>query len=433
MLRPFRRLSLLVLSAVAMVSAASDPAYASAWDLYGFGARGAALAGAVTADARGGTATYYNPAALLIDATPTLHLGADMVLPALHVEFDRPPGPEALAPNDVGTDFGLHVGLSMPLPGWFERRVALGLGVHHPLDGGTRIEAFDPQRPQFFLYQSLPDKLLLAPALAVAISDWLLVGVGLQVLAFIEGSADTAVSLGGRRFTKTGLRVDILANNAPTAGVVVRPGGPDGALRLGLTYRHGLDFRYQLPLALDIEEVGTLRMEIEGVALYTPAQADAGVAWQISPDLLLLGAVTWAGWSHSPDPAAEVIVDLQGEHVDRQTLAHATSVPVDLGARDILIPRLGAEWQANERWILRAGLAVRPTPLPTPTGRTNYIDAPTVTTAFGATWSDWLDLAAHTSWMLPRRVDKRSEADPVGAYTAGGPVLRLTAGIRRSL
>lgn len=419
---------------LALVGFALAPgaARASAWDLYGFGARGAALAGAMTAGAAGGTATYYNPAALLADRTSQLQLGADLALPALHIDFDRSPGEGALTPNPVRTDYGLHVGLSVPLPGWFQRRLALGLGVHHPANGGTRIEAFDPTRPQFFLHQSLPDKVLLAPAVAVEVADWLLIGAGLQVLAFIEGSADTVVSLGGRRFTKTGLRVDILANKAPTAGILLRPDGASGDLRVGLAYRHGLDFRYQLPLVLEIVEVGTLSLTIDGVALYTPPQADAGVAWQVTPDLLLLAAVTWAGWSHSPDPAAEVVVDLQGEHIGRQELAHAESVPVDLGAQDILIPRVGAEWRVDENWTIRSGLAYRPTPLPTPTGRTNYIDSPTLTTGFGASWR-WIDLASQVSWMLPRQVDKDSPTDAVGPYTAGGAVFRLTAGISRNL
>ncbi len=415
---------------IALLTAGAVPdAHASAWDLYGFGARGSALAGALAAGAEGGAAAYYNPAALLALPEPVLHLGVDWVLPALNIDQDHPAAQGALTPNPVDMDLGLHVGLSVPLSGWFERRVALGLGVHHPADGGTRIEAFDPQRPQFFLYQSLPDKLLLAPAIAFEIAPWLLVGAGVQVLAFIDGEANAAVTLGGRRFTKTGLRVDILANKAPTAGVLLRPMDD---LRVGLTYRHGLDFQYGLPLALEIEEVGTLSLVVEGVALYTPPQAEAGVAWQMSPRLLLLAAVTWAGWSHSPDPAAEVVVDLQGDKIGRQELAHAESVPVDLGARDVLIPRIGAEWQASSDWTLRGGLAFRPTPLPTPTGRTNYIDAPTLTTGLGASWR-WIDLAAQASWMLPRRVDKTDPSDPVGGYTAGGPVFRLTAGIARQL
>jgi hypothetical protein len=406
--------------------AAPGVAGASSWDLYGFGARGASLAGAMTAAGDDRTATYYNPAALLAGEGPRLALGVDWVIPALNIDFDE--GAPPLAPNDVGMDVGLHVGLSVPLGGWFERRVAVGLGVHHAADGGTRIETFDPQRPQFFLYQSLPDKVLLAPAVAVEITPWLLVGGGLQVLAFLEGEANASVSLGAHRVTKTGVRVDILARNAPTVGALLRP---SESLDVGLTYRHGLDFTYELPLQLEIEEVGTLSLNVAGVALYTPPQADAGVAWRPTPDLLLLAGLTWAGWSHSPDPAADVLIELQGENIGREQLAKAESVPVDLGAQDVLIPRLGAEWTRKD-WTLRGGVAFRPTPLPTPTGRTNYIDSSALITGLGASWR-WLEVAALATWLSPRSIKKNLATDPVGSYVAGGAVFRLTLGISRSL
>ncbi len=400
---------------------------ASSWAVYGFGPRASALAGSVVAAVDDGTATFYNPAGLLGGSAARLHVGVDGSWPAVDLDFDRPdPSP---APRDIDATLGLDIGLAAPLGGVFDGKVALGLGVHHPLNGGTRIEALDPARPQLLLHQSLPDKVLIAPAVAVELTPWLVVGAGVQILAFIEGAADATVSLGAHRFTETDLRVDVHANKAPTAGVSLRLSED---LRLGAAYRHGLDFSYDLPLQLHIEEIGALSLHIEGVALFTPPEAEVGAAWQVRPGLLLLAGAAWAGWSQCPDPAAEVIVDLSGGAVGRGELVHAESVPVDLGAQDVVIPRLGVEWSPAKDWTLRAGAAFRPTPLPTPTGRTNYVDAPTLITGLGGAWR-WVEVAAQASWLLPRRVAKRDPADPVGDYRAGGPILRISAGVARDL
>lgn len=429
----------LVASVVAVFLPAG--AAASSWDLHGFGPRGAALAGAVAAATDDFTAVYYNPAALAARLEPQAGASLDLVLPALSMDFDRAdPTP---APKVVRRGLALDLGLSVPVParGATGRRIALGLGVFHPVLGGTRIGAFDPVRPQLWLYQSLPDKVILAPAVGVELAPWLLVGGGLQILAFIEGEADTAVSLGARRFTRTGIRVDILGNTAPTAGLLLRP---HPRLRLGLSYRHALEFSYDLPLRLLIEEVGTLELDMRGVALYTPHQADAGLWWRAADDLAFLAGVTYAAWGATPDPAADVVIRLGGESLGRGELVRLQSTPADLGAADIWIPRCAAEWTPAGPWTWRAGVHYRPTPLPPPTERTNYADAPAITASLGASLRGAGDAqgparagsyegALQISWLLPRRIDKRDPADPVGGYDVGGAVVRLSIGVRRDL
>jgi len=422
-----------------LVLFAPASAAASIFDLYGFGARGTGLGNALTAGADDYTAAYYNPAALTRRKVVHVGIGLDGVLPGLRVDTDRDdPDP---APHLPEWNLGLNGGVVVPLSTWTDGRLAFGVGLFFPVLEFTRIDAFDPVRPQFYLYQSLPDKLLVAPAVGFELTPWLAVGAGLQVLASIQGRADTAVSLGSGRFTRKKLGVDLRGEASPTAGVLLAP-HPD--VHLGLSWRSALDFAYALPVVVFVEELGTLTFDLRGTVLYTPHQLSAGAAWRFDARLLLLADVTWAMWSLAPDPSARVTVLLEGEAVGHDELVRVDSLPVDLGARDVLVPRLGVELTLDPALICRAGWSYRPTPLPTPTGRTNYLDSPAHTLSAGLSWAPgapgepgrdpvWLEAAVQLTWLTSRRVDKVDPADSVGSYSAGGPIGHLALSVRHDL
>lgn len=405
-------------------------AQASIFDLYGFAARGAGLGNALTAGADDYTATYYNPAALTVRKSPRVGIGLDLVLPGPWVDTDRP-DPEP-APRTPRWNLGLHGGALLPLSSWTGGRLAFGLGLFHPLLEFTRVDAFDPVRPQLYLYQSLPDKLLLAPAFGFEIAPWLSVGAGLQVLASIAGRADTGVSLGSGRFTRRRLGVDLIGESSPTAGVLL---SPRPGLRLGVSWRSALDFAYELPVLVAIEELGTLSFELSGTVLYTPHQLSAGAAWRLDERLLLVADLTWAMWSLAPDPSARVTVRLQGEAVGHDELIRVDSLPVSLGARDVLVPRLGAEYALRPTVTLRGGYSYRPTPLPTPTGRSNYVDSNAHTLSAGVAWTGGvgLEATAQLTWLTSRRIDKQDPDDTVGSYNAGGPLGHLSVSVIHDL
>jgi len=413
---------------------------ASIFDLHGFGARGAGVANALTAVADDYTATYYNPAGLTVRKRAHYGLGVSWILPGLSVDTDlAEPDP---APRPPEMNVGLHMGVLVPIGGKVGNRLAVGLGIFHPALQFTRVEAFDPARPQFYLYQSLPDKLLVAPAVAFELDPRLSIGVGLQILAFLEGTADASVSLENRRFRRRALSVDLIGAAAPTAGLLYRP---TDTLRIGLCYRKDLDFSYSLPVDLQIEDVGTLVLDIRGTVLYTPHQLSLGAA-QSSADgsTTVMAGLTWAMWSMAPDPSAQVDVVLHGEDDTEAPPLEVHSAPVDLGADDILISRIGAEHRLSERMTVRGGYSYRPSPLPLPTGRTNYVDSPAHTGAAGLTWRtggsgpdeampiSW-ELTAQVTWLTARRVDKSDPTDSVGSYTAGGPITHLAVSMTHEL
>ena len=111
---------------------------ASPFDVYGFGARGAAMGGALVAAAEDFHAIYYNPAQLM--ARPAVHVGSGVtwVEPRLFVSrATESPGTETVLP---GRNVGWFFGASTPLGGVFRRRLAVGAAFFTPFLRVTRAE-----------------------------------------------------------------------------------------------------------------------------------------------------------------------------------------------------------------------------------------------------------------------------------------------------
>jgi long-chain fatty acid transport protein len=408
---------------------------ASVFDTYGFGARAAAMGSAQAAAAEDFSAVYYNPAALTVHKRPHVGTALTVVAPSVGVrrraESDGPPV-ERPDPNA-----GITLGLLFPLGGKIENRFALALGAYLPTIQVTRVDARDERTPQFYRYEALPDKIVIAPALAFEAHRTVSVGVGLQVLGSLDGAADVELDLLGRRFTRKTLSVDVDTATGLTAGVLVRP---TETVRLGLSWRDALALDYHLRTRIDIKDVGALDADISGTSLYTPAQLTGAVAWSPRPDLMLAFDVVYAWWSDAPDPTARFDVTLDGAPLGQGAVS-AGSPPVSLGAVDTLSPRLGVEWRPIGVVAVRAGYQLSPTPLPAQTERTNYIDstAHQMTLGTGYAFADPLaihaapltvDFAAQWTHLASRDHDKRASDDPMGDFEASGEIFAFTLTLR---
>jgi long-chain fatty acid transport protein len=414
-------------------------AQASVFDTYGFGARGAAMAGAQAAAAEDFSAVYYNPAALTVHKHP--HVGTAVTILAPMATVDRAagaprrsdtPGVERPDPN-----VGITLGLLVPLGGKIENRFALAIGAYLPTIQVTRVDALDAGTPQFYRYESLPDKIMIAPALAYELHPSLSLGLGMQVLGSVNGTADVELDLLSQRFTRKNLKVDVDTTTGLTGGVLVRP---TDTLRLGLSYRESLALDYHLRTDIAIQQVGKLVADIEGTSLFTPSQFTGAVAWQATETLLVTGDLVWARWSAAPDPAARFDVTLDGAPLG-QGRVEAESEPVDLGAVDTVSPRLGLEWRPAEAWAVRGGYQLSPTPLPAQTERSNYIDSTAHQLAVGGGYSFpdpleihdsplTIDVAVQWTHLQSREMTKRAPDDPMGDYTAAGELLAFSVTLR---
>ncbi len=420
---------------------ATSTARASMFDIYGFGARGVGMAGALVALPTRNEAVYYNPANLLAIKVSHLALGVDLIVPTLSV--DRVAGEGPLEAHIPPTSLTIDLGLATPIGGVFADRVAVGFALFHPLLSGTRIESLDPRVPYFYRYDALPQKIILAGAAAAEPLPWLRVGVGAQVLAELDGAVRGALSLEEGRFSSERTDIDLFATVAPTAGLAL---GPFHGVRAGLAFRGALELHYSLLIDVLLEEVGVLAVNVDGTSLYTPDQLAAGVSWEGTLgggwSLSVEAGLTWERWSAAPAAGADFQLHIDDSVLRAQERADGRPVqdlilserdPVPLGAEDIVIPRLGVEARFGEAWRVRMGYLYRVTPLPIPAYEANTLDssAHVVSLGVGYAFADptevheaplIIDLALQLTALRTRTVPKLDGYEPGGTYRFGGVI-----------
>jgi long-chain fatty acid transport protein len=432
------RRPLLVLSLV-LPLLANRAAQANPWELFGFSPRAIGLGGAYTALADDFTATFYNPAGLTVRRKVHFGLGLQTSISDLSIDRTKTDArPSEEAPNHTA----ITVGIVFPLGGKIDYRLALGIALNIPTNSFFKLQAIDPQTPQLYMYQSLPDKLVMAPALGVRITDFLSVGVGLQVLANLAGTAAFSADLVNRRFTDRNISVDLNPTAALTAGILI---GPLAGFRFGACYRQSLSLSFHLPTQLNLNSIGSLDIAIDGIAGWVPDQLALGIAYELPSKKLRFAAdLVYSRWSDAPDPATRVNLNATGDVIDRLGLGQALDLrsPVlPLGAVNTWSPHFGVEWSVNKDWALRGGYFFRPTPLPKQNGFTNYLDgdAHGFAIGFGWTYPDILELRGQpvtleltfqTLYLPNRAAIKTLPNDPVGDLQSGGAMFTLALSFR---
>lgn len=433
------------LALVCLLALAPAPARAGSFDLFGHTPRDIGMGGAMTAPVIGYSALYYNPAALTLDRAHSLALGLQLAAPALFV--DREGDRSSPATVDPDTHVGLSLGWVKPIGGIFDDRLAVGLSLSLPLERLVRVQGFDPAAPQFYLFQNLPDKLLIHLGVAGEITPWLSLGVGLQILADLNGRADLDLDILAGSFVRRSVGVTLSPNLSPLVGLHIRPplsrGG--GQIKFGLTYRGESSLAFDLPVSVKAGDALDLDIAVSQTVLYTPHTLALGLSYTLdSPALTVALDLAYAFWSAAPDPSPRLAVDLGGKLVAAFGLDAALDLgvgapPLELGFSDTVTARLGAEWSPESWLTLRTGYAFRPTPAPPATGPTAYLDndAHIVSLGLGFSFISPLqerrsivdiDLALQAT-LLPRRTVYRSAPDnPGGDLSHGGAVWHTSIG-----
>lgn len=449
------RLGLLAVAATGLAAGllAPSPARAHEPDAYGFGSRGAAMAGAVAADATDASATYYNPAALV-----GAH-GLGLSIGYVHVD-------NRLAIDDVDTDVdsvhGVVAGIVAPgevagIP------FAFGIATFLPDDGLSRIKALRQEVPRWELYDTRSTILFLALNLAVRPVKFLEIGGGVAFLSAtrgsfgIRGKADVLsphdsqlehevdADLTSVRYPQAGLRV--LLGSWGAVGLVYR-----GETKLDLSLSAHLDGSVNfagidVPLLYDLET--------RTFAAFLPQQAVLGVSFQKIEHLHVNADVTFVDWASYESPTAKTKAHLEARpppiarvHLP-QDPKPTRAIPPSFESR--FVPRLGVEYtlpiggsprrrderDAEHRLVevpLRAGYAFERSPVPPQTGLTNFVDADRHILSAGTGVAVYAPIAelpcairldGHIQYsVLPERATKKTNpADFAGDYRAGGSMV----------
>jgi hypothetical protein len=341
---------------------------------------------------------------------------------------------------------GFTLGALTPFGGLLDNRVAFGITAYLPANNLIRAEGLDPQRPQFYAYQSLPDKFNILGALAYKPVDWLSLGLGFQVLANLDGDVRLELDVLNHTYERADIVVKVKPKANLTAGLLFMP---TDELRVGVAWRGELDLFYRLPVTAELGSPLRLAIDVSETVLYQPHQIAFGISYRLAdPDLLLSADLVWSLWSMAPDPSPHVSLDVGGSLIDGLGLGETLDVntagrTLELGFVDTLSPRFGLEYTPIRWMTLRGGYLYRPTPAPRQTGATNYLDNDAHGASLGLafTFSDPLDVhpnpvvleAGNQLTILSRRtVFKASESDPVGDLSHGGLVYSVGISVSHS-
>lgn len=339
-----------------LLVALAPAAHASSQDLYGYGVRGPAMAGANTALSRGWESIWYNPAGLAAEPLKTFAFGYQAGIPSL--DADRS------GADDLDTASGLLIGASLPLPlpAPVDDRIFLGMGLYVPDRVLLAANVPAPYVPRFAVLGSRANTMAVQLGGAVRITDWLAVGAAVRVLASLYGSIDVAPNVFGRLGSK--VSDELLADYTLHAGVLL---GPLEGVRVGVTYRGEQRADFSLPLSADLGKtfpIAVPDMAIEGTAQFDPQQVALGVSWDPATWLSAEVDVVWRQWSAYPTPVANT------------TPAVPEQPPP--GFVDTWSPRLGVEGRLalDSAWelALRGGYAFEPTAVPEQRGANNFLD-----------------------------------------------------------
>jgi len=404
------------------------PAFANPLDIFGFGARGAAM-GAMTAAADDYTAVYYNPGAL---ALAPAGMGAGIAVSYDDVTIRLKPRPTGydlpdLGPGaavvgsryrlrsrsdntDIPNTYGMHIGGVGSLG---SERLRIGFAAFLPLNRlGQQVAPYPDEREQYFS-NSLQFELIGQPAsqqvimfaAAYRLTPWLALGTGLSMLPQSTTASQVYVPDPGHQ-DKVNMAVsnDQVGRFAQLAGVLVTP---SDHWQAGVTWRGENYFAINLDTELQIKGFQTdtgsypIHQRAQVLSNYQPHEFLMGVNYAENGVQFVADAV-YALWSRYRNH--------QGEQ--------------NSGFADTWSARAGGSWQVTTDRVLRAGLRWEPSPVPPQTGRTNYVDNDRVVASIGAGHRmhmfgsalevGWYIQASH---LMPRDTNKATHS----SYPACGP------------
>jgi len=420
--RVFRHSPLLIgLSALFM----GGQALASPVDLFGFGARGQGLAGAIGASAEGFESVYYNPAGLAFARRPSFAIGYQTGTFDLRygVGDATPTKSEALDAPALSIGFGVPI----PFGGLLEDRLAIGLGFCIPQTSILIADIERPGDPTFILVENRAQTVSIQAALSFRISDALAVGIGTIALAELDGEIQVAPNAAGRIGSR--VKDELVADYALVTGVMLRllprdiglsEDGETSAepsfkrvygLALALTYRGESRAEFNLPINADLGEsfgIPIPQILVHGIASFDPAEVSLEATVRPLDVLSVSLGATWEAWSTSPVPIAYAAVP---EGTPPQPLPNF---------EDVFSFKLGLEgdFALSSDFSLRPrlGFSYAPSPVPDQVGFHNHLDSDRMIFALGlgARWGRVrIDIAGQVHDLAERTSTKGADTpDP---------------------
>ncbi len=294
------------------------------------------------------------PQARLSDQGSTVNVGGGGAQPVGGISSDQGFNPQAsgnlYAAAPVGHDLWIGLGVTVPF----------GLRDHYALN-------------YFGRYDSTKTELRtidVAPSAAYAVNHWLSLGAGIDIQradARLENALPNPYS--GPSPSTDGF---FAAKGGDwglgfNAGIFVKP---TDKIRLGFSYRSGID--HALKGSSTTAVAGTSTTQDVTASFKLPDVASFGAAWEVAPNLTLMGQVDYYGWSRFQEISL--------------TFADGTHASIPANYHNTIGVSLGGEWRVASPWTLRAGIELDPTPTPGGNRSTSVPDSNRTWLAFGISY-----------------------------------------------
>ncbi|MEJ7735431.1 MAG: hypothetical protein WKG00_40375 [Polyangiaceae bacterium] len=412
---------------VALALALPAPrAQASVPSTIGAGARSMALARADVADAAPLDAGEQNAASA---AEPGVRLRLGYSLAALGLTIDeRQAGLDRASGIELGLQAGWRVGT--------EVTVGLALSGYVPHGHIARVVFRPVSEPQLVRYEAALARTVF-DAVAAFSFHGLALGGGLTASLDVEGGG-TDFELGqdgGGTRADAATDIELPYRLAP----LVAARADLGPVKLGARFAGeqgvGLGLRATAVIALvDNPLDGSTTVRVDGVSGWQPARLAVGARFDLPARFAAHVAFEYSMWSAAPAPVANVDLD-----VDLRTSPELRQQRYgEAGFVDTFSPRVGLELEGGHapgpedwRWVLRAGYALSPTPVPPQRGQASWADATTHVAGAGAALrigdAAGVDLVAglggQLSLLAERTMEKPNPALPFARYQVGGHIV----------
>ena len=317
---------------------------------------GSASAGSA-ALAEDASTIFFNPAGMTELSGPQMQVGFHALRPNadttdLGSTATNGGGTVSTGTNDGGNPFDVEAipNAYFAYPVTSDNSLWLGLGISAPF--GLANDYGSDWLGRYDSIESSLKTIGVAPSIAYAPFDWLSIGGGVNIQyadAQLISAIPSPLTAGGPVVATDG-RQD-LAGDAVTAGfnvgILYKPF--DGT-RIGAHYRSAISHELEgrVVITNPVDAGGAVSVIGGNVGLDLPDIATVSVVQSVNDRLDLLGSVSWVGWKNFDS----IPVEFDGGGGSTRTLNYEDTNAFAIGAR----------YQLNDDWILRAGYQYDETP-----------------------------------------------------------------------
>ena len=337
----------------------NNTARAGGFNLYEFGGRASALAGAIVAQSADASTVFYNPAGMVFLKNNQFYGGITLIFPKGNFVGVAPIFDDTVYDNKDSffNPIGIHYAHK------FAEDFAAGISVTNPF--GLGLEHHENFPGNAISKKSLITSFYISPVVAYKVTPNFSVGVGADfVISSINLVRNVNIfdSKGSPGYTVGDVELD--GTSDLTYGFNLSMQYHRDKFGCGFMYRHSIsnDFnggtaKFNFFDNLSVPQAGAiagavLQNQKVNTSLDFPAFFSVGASYQLMEKLNVEADYMWFKWSVFD----ELVLDFENGDALDQT--------IPFNYEDSCQIRLGGEYNLNEKWDLRAGYIFDKTPQP---------------------------------------------------------------------